>query len=477
MSELRTRFAPSPTGYMHIGGIRTALFAWLLARHEDGKFILRFEDTDKSREVSGAKDHIIKSLKSLGLDYDEGPDIGGNYGPYTQSERLDVYKKWADKLVTSGRAYVDPYSSEEVQAFRQEAQKQKKPFLYRNHRPSETKKWDGSQTLRFKSDPKSYDWHDEVMGDLKSGPETIDDFVLLKSDGFPTYNFAHIIDDQEMKISHVLRGQEFISSVPNYLNLYEALAIPRPKLVTLPHILSEAGNKKLSKRDGAKDILDYLRDGYMTEALVSFIATLGWNDGSTQETFSTEELIDKFSLDRIQRSGARFDEQRLNWVNGHFIRNLPLEELFKKVVKYWPEEAKDYDDIYKKRVLGLLQERLKYYSELPELSIFFFKDLPVNNDLIKSHKQLKKMSGEELIALLSKARETLNESNFSEEDITDRLNKLLEETNQKPAILFSLIRIATTSAPSSPGLSESLELIGKSRSLKRIDDQIASLMA
>jgi len=320
MSTVRTRFAPSPTGYLHVGGIRTALFAWLVARQAGGQFILRIEDTDRNREVEGAEAHIIKSLRALGLEYDEGPDVPGEYGPYRQTERLDRYKEWAQVLIDSGRAYADPYTAEEVQGFREQAQKDKKPFLYRNHRPENPPAWDGTTPLRFKSEPQDYQWKDAVMGDLHAGAEAIDDFILVKSDGFPTYNFAHMVDDHDMAITHVIRGQEFISSMPNYLNLYEALGFERPILATMPHILNEQGNKKLSKRDGAKDVLDYLRDGYLVEAMINFIASLGWNDGTTQEIFSREELIEKFSLERVQKAGARFDEQRLHWMNGAWIR-------------------------------------------------------------------------------------------------------------------------------------------------------------
>jgi glutamyl-tRNA synthetase len=475
MSIVRTRFAPSPTGYLHVGGIRTALFGWLLARQSGGKFILRFEDTDKKREVEGAREHLIESLKILGLGYDEGPDIGGPHAPYTQSERLDSYKKWAQKLIDSGRAYADPYSSDEVQAFREQAQARKQPFLYRNHRPAETKQWDGTQPLRFKSDPKNYKWHDEVMGELSTGPEVIDDFILIKSDGYPTYNFAHIVDDAEMEISHIIRGQEFISSVPNYLNLYEALQIKPPVMATVPHIMGASGNKKLSKRDGAKDVLDYIRQGYLPEALVNFIASLGWNDGTEQEIFSRDELIAKFSLDRIQTSGAHFDEQRLSWMNGHYIRGLSIDELYEKSKDFMPKESEEFDDQYKKNALALIQERLKYLAEIPELTIFFFKDLPVDKGLIENHKQLKKIDITQLKQLLQSARNSLSDSSFAADDLTNRLNQLLDTTGQKPAVLFSLIRIATTQSPASPGLADSLAVLGKERTIRRLDQQIAAL--
>lgn len=475
MKPTRTRFAPSPTGYLHVGGIRTALFAWLVARQNNGQFILRLEDTDQKREVAGADRHVMDSLAALGITYDEGPDIGGPHAPYRQSDRLDHYQKWAQKLIDSGRAYADPYSAAEVQAFRDEAAKNKQPFLYRNRRPENPPVWDGSQPLRFRSEPTAYTWEDAVMGRLSTGPEVIDDFVLIKSDGYPTYNFAHIVDDAEMQISHVIRGQEFLASVANYLNLYEALELERPILATVPHILGPDGNKKLSKRDGAKDVLDYIRDGYLPEALISFIATLGWNDGTEQEIFSIDELKTKFRLDHVQKSGARFDERRLLWMNGNYIRELPLEELSKRVRDFWPPEAADAADSYKLAVLGLVQERLKYLAELPDLTRFFFTDLPIDPRLINEHKQLKKYRAAQLEELLGKALATLEASNFSTEDLTDRLNILLEATGEKPAVLFSLIRIATTQAPASPGLADSLAVLGKQTSLKRLRQQIAAL--
>jgi glutamyl-tRNA synthetase len=460
---------------LHVGGIRTALFAWLVARQAGGEFVLRIEDTDQAREVQGADEHIMKSLRALGLDYDEGPDIGGEFGPYRQSERLNSYKEWARRLIDAGRAYADPYSPAEVQAFREQAQNEKRAFLYRNHRPENPPGWDGTRPLRFKSDPKAYKWHDEVMGDLSTGPEVIDDFILIKSDGFPTYNFAHIVDDAEMQITHIIRGQEFLPSIPNYLNLYEALSLAPPVMATMPHILGPDGKKKLSKRDGAKDVLDYLRDGFLVEALVNFIASLGWNDGTEQEIFSRQELIKKFSLNRVQKGGARFDEQRLLWLNGAWIRTLDTLTLYERCQEFWPESAKSYDDNYKQRVLGLVQERLKFFKELPGLTGFFFEDLPINPELIDGNKQLSKFSGKELKAMLEAARTELEKSDFSVQDLTTRLNSLLESLRQKPGVLFSLIRIATTQAPFSPALADTLAVLGKDRSLSRIDAQLKTL--
>lgn len=472
----RTRFAPSPTGYLHVGGVRTALFAWLLARQSGGQFILRLEDTDKKREVEGSGQHIMDSLSWLGLHWDEGiGEVGGPYGPYKQSERLATYKEWAQKLVEKGRAYADPYTPEELEKFREEARTAKKPFLFRNHRPENPPVWDGTKPLRFKSEPKEYHWHDVVMGDLSTGPEVIDDFILIKSDGYPTYNFAHIIDDLLMKCTYVIRGQEFLASTPNYLNLYEALDITPPILATMPHILGPTGTKKLSKRDGAKDILDYAREGYLPEAMINFIASLGWNDGTEQEVFSVDELVQKFSLERVQRSGARFDEQRLSWMNGAHIRALPLDELYERSKNFWPEVATSADESYKKRVLGLVQERLKFFQELPALTEFFFHDLPVNPSLWQDHKQLAKLSSDELNQLLQQSRANIEQSSFSVDDLTTRLNSLLEQTGQKPAVLFSLIRIATTQAPSSPGLADTLAILGRETTLRRIDQMLSCL--
>ena len=472
---IRTRFAPSPTGYLHVGGIRTALFAFLVARQAGGTFVLRFEDTDKKREVAGSAEHLITSLKAIGIEYDEGPDIGGDYGPYIQSQRLDHYKQWAQKLIDAGRAYADPYTPEEIQSFREEAIQNKKAFLYRDHRPENPPAWDGTTPLRFKSEPKAYDWHDEVMGDLHTLPEVIDDFILIKSDGYPTYNFAHIVDDAEMKITHVIRGQEFLSSIANYLNLYEALGLERPLFAHMPHIMNEQGNKKLGKRDGAKDVLDYIRDGYLPETMMSFIATMGWNDGTEQETFTKDELIAKFNLSRVQRSGARFDEKRLLWMNGQFIRTLSLDDLYDRVADFWPASAAGEGVERKKYVLALVQDRLKTLADLPVLSDYFFTEPAVNLSLITENKQLKKFDTTELADLLYAARKRFEIADFSPESIQKHLNDLLEETGQKPGVLFSLIRIAVTWAPFSPQLNDTLALLGRETVLKRLDTAISSL--
>jgi len=468
----RTRFAPSPTGYLHVGGIRTALFAWLLARQQDGKFVLRLEDTDQKREVEGSAEHLMRSLKSLGIIYDEGPDVEGPYGPYRQSDRLESYQKWAQKLIDAGRAYADPYTPQEIQAFRDQAKAEKRAFLYRNHRPQNPPTWDGTMPLRFKSEPKAYQWHDEVMGNLSAGPEVIDDFILIKSDGFPTYNFAHIVDDAEMEITHVIRGQEFISSQPNYLNLYEALGLEYPIFATMPHIMAPAGNKKLSKRDGAKDVLDYLADGFVSEALVNFIASMGWNDGTEQEVFSREELIEKFSLDRVQRSGARFDEQRLLWLNGQWIRRLSLDDLYARATDFWPASASSATEADKKEVLRLVQDRLKTLADLLMMTDYFFAHPVPDWAMVDDNKQLKKLHRADLTDILTQTSAALEQSEFDPESLQQALNELLETTGQKPGVLFSMIRLAVSWAPFSPALNETLAALGKEAVIQRIEKAI-----
>lgn len=436
---------------------------------------MRIEDTDQAREVAGAVDIMHETLSWLGIEWDEGPDKPGEFGPYVQSKRKDIYLRWAQKLIDSSRAYADVRSEDDLNALRDDAKAKKKAFLARDYRPENTPTWQPGMPLRFKSEPKAYQWHDAVMGDLSAGEEAVDDFILLKSDGLPTYNFAHIVDDAEMHITHVIRGLEYISSVPKYLNLYEALGLDVPVLAHVPHIMREDGRKKLSKRDGAKSVLDYRDMGFLPEAMLNFLASMGWNDGTEQELFSRDELIKKFSLDRVQRSGAKFDEKRLEWMNGHYIRALDIDELYERVKDFWPKEAHGTKPDYKKRVLALVQERLKYLAELPALTVFFFTDLPVNMELITSNKQLGKADRADLKALLEASRAELAASDFSVVDLTNRLNGLLGLTHTKPGILFSLIRIATTQAPFSPGLADTLAVLGKETSLRRIDQLLPKL--
>lgn len=475
-NNIRTRFAPSPTGYIHIGNVRSALFPWLIAKQNNGTFVLRIEDTDQSRYVEGATDLIMETLSWLGLDWDEGIGIGGNFGPYVQTERKASYLKWAQKLIDTGFAYADPYSPEEVAKFREEAKINKKAFLYRDYRPENPPVWDGTTPLRFKvRDVKRYTWKDPVMGELSAGPEALDDFILIKSDGLPTYNFAHVVDDAEMKITHVIRGLEYIPSIPKYLSLYDALGIKRPILACLPHIMAPDGNKKLGKRDGAKSAQQYRLDGILPETMLNFLASLGWNDGTEQEIFSIEELIDKFSLDRVQKSGARFDEKRLIWMNGQWIRRLSLNDLFKRCTDFWPVEAKNASDDEKKTILALVQDRLKTLADLPTLSSYFFAEPVIDLAMIDNNKQLSKLPKEDIKNLLISAKESLEKSDFDPESIQETLNNLLVSTEQKPGKLFSLIRLSVSWAPFSPALNDTLATIGKDRTLERLSSVINAL--
>jgi glutamyl-tRNA synthetase len=476
MTNIRTRFCPSPTGYIHVGNVRAALFPWLLARQGQGKFILRIEDTDQARFVDDAQDLILDTLKWLKLDWDEGPDISGPYGPYIQSERKELYLKYAQKLIDKDLAYADPYSPEQIDEFREQAKRDKKAFLYRDHRPENPPKWDGSQALRFKvTNIKRYDWVDPVMGNLSAGPEALDDFILIKSDqldGLPTYNFAHIVDDFEMKVTHVIRGLEYISSIPKYLSLYEALEIMPPILVCLPHIMAPDGKKKLGKRDGAKSVTEYRDAGILPEAMLNFLASMGWNDGTEQEIFTRRELIEKFSLERVQKSGARFDEARLLWMNGQWIRSLELDDLYLRCENFWPKTdaaGKGNDDDYRKAVLKLVQDRLKVLTDLPSATNYFFSEPDPDLSLITNNKQLSKLDNSEIKKLLETSHDALNAlNNWSGEEIMKVLNNLLEKTGQEPGVLFSLIRVVTTWAPFSPALHETLSLLGKETALKRL---------
>lgn len=469
-----TRFAPSPTGYIHIGNVRSAIYPYLLAKQSKGKMILRIEDTDRARFVEGATELIENTLEWLGLNWDEGPIVGGSHGPYYQSERQEIYHAWAQKLIAAGRAYADPTTPEQIAEYRNKCNKEKIPFLYRNFRPTNTPEWQPGIPLRFKSNPKEYSWHDEVMGDMHAGPEVQDDIILIKKDGYPTYNFAHIVDDAEMGVTHVMRGVEYLSSTPNYLALYEALGLERPKLVSLPHILAPNGNKKLGKRDGAKSVTEYRDDGILAEAMLNYLACLGWNDGTEQEIYTKDELIDRFSLERIQTSGARYDETKLLWLNGQWIRKIfdeqGAEALYARTTEFWPDSAAQATDDYKLEVLSIIYDRLKTLSDLNTMTGYFFEDPRIDMDILINNKFLKKLSESEIENLLKVSIEKLtNLQKWDVDNLQNALNSLLTETGKKPAELFSLIRIAISFAPFSPALNLTLNVIGRDTSLARLN--------
>ena len=361
-----TRFAPSPTGFMHIGGARTALFAYLWAKKHNGTFILRIEDTDRERLVAGSIEHMQEAIRWLGIEWNYGPDKPGPFGSCIQSERLATYLPFAKKLVEKGLAYPDPFTSEQVEEFRKRSQEAKKPFLFRDYRPETFGEWDGTQPLRFKvPEVKRYAWHDEVRGDLEAGEEALDDFVLIKSDGYPTYNFAHIIDDHLMGVTHIMRADEFIASTPRFLSLYDALEIEHPAFVTLPPILREDRTKKLGKRDGAKDILEYRSDGFLPEALVNFIALVGWNPGTEQELFTRDELISAFDIHKIQKAGGVLNEEKLHWFNKEYLSRMDDDAFMQYARDAVPSEFFAVPDRLN-QLLPILRERTTVRSDLAE---------------------------------------------------------------------------------------------------------------
>ncbi len=485
--NIRTRFAPSPTGYLHIGGLRTALFNYLFAKKHEGDFILRIEDTDRERLVEDGVEQIIKSLNWAGITADEGPMLNGDehgaYGPYAQSERkakLASYRARAQALLDSGIAYYSHSSPEELTQLRQDAQAKKQPFIYRK-RMEPADKREGDHPIRidivkfqellkkesehfFKKDGEwCVRWNEPNGWSMDAWSiGGVDDFIILKADGYPTYNFANIVDDYEMEISHVLRGDEFVSSTAKHIILYYALGFEdkMPQFQHLPPINGPDG-KKLSKRTGDTNALDYQDKGYLPEALISSLALLGWNDGTTQEIYSLQELIAGFSLERIQKSPAVFDIERLTWVNGTLIRKLSLAELSQKATNFWPASAANFDETYRKNVLSLIQERLKFLSEIPELTYFFFEE-PTETYRPKADER----------TWLTRAIETLESSDFTLEDLEHKLRELADTLDIKPGKLFMPIRQALTGSKVSPGLFETLNLLGKETSIARLQTSL-----
>jgi len=472
-NKIITRFAPSPTGFAHIGNIRTALYAWAFAKKNNGTFILRIEDTDKVREVDGSIEHIIKCLKWLGLDWNEGPDIGGPNAPYKQSERLESYQKYAKILIEKGLAYTDPYTEEEVEAFRNKAIEEKRPFLYRDHRPENPPIWDGSQSLRFKvTDIKSYEWEDLVRGHLKAGPEALDDFILIKSDGYPTYNFAHIIDDLEMGVTHIMRGDEFISSTPKFLSLYDALEIQRPEFVILPPIMGVDGKKKLGKRDGAKDFLEYEKEGYLPEAMMNFLAFIGWSPKDEKEIFTPQEFVDLFDISQIHISGGRFNEEKLDWINKEHIKRLPEGKLKEYVFKWLPKE------LHITKIVPIIMERISKFGDIKEMVTngeldFFYKE-PVYQ---KEKLIFKNATSEKILSNLKVAlstMESMDDSDFNKENIKDILMKEADKLESRGELLHP-IRFALSGLDKSPDPFILSEILGKKETLLRINKAISIL--
>ncbi|HTK33465.1 MAG TPA: glutamate--tRNA ligase [Candidatus Paceibacterota bacterium] len=475
-----TRFAPSPTGMMHIGGVRTALFAYLLARKNKGTFILRIEDTDKEREVAGSIQHIQDSLSWLGIEWDFGPTKPGPFGSCIQSERLDIYKKYALELIAKGLAYPDPYTAEELATFRAEADMAKKPFLYRNHRPSEElmkAPWDGTKPLRLKTPTigRSH-WHDAVRGDLQAGEEAQDDFIIIKSDGYPTYNFAHIIDDHEMGVTHILRGEEFISSTPKYISLYEALGFTPPIFATLPPILRDDKTKKLGKRDGAKDILEYKKEGYLPEAMTNILALIGWNPGTEQEVFTMDDLKSVFDISKVQKSGGVFNEDKLAWFNREHIARLSDDQLIDRLKTFLTPDQKK---LITHRTLPLVKEKIVTLGDAPKLFdgegelsfIHDISDYPADQLLWKKNpdKEIAKKHLREIHVQL----QTISDDSFTPENIKNTVWAYVE-AHGKGDVLWPF-RVAVTGKEKSPDPFMSSYILGKTEALKRIDMAVAKL--
>lgn len=471
MATVVTRFAPSPTGFMHIGGLRTALFAWLLARKEGGTFILRIEDTDKEREVAGSIEHIQETLRWLGLEWDYGPGMSNPFGSAIQSERLSTYTEMAERLIQKGLAYPDPYTSAEVEVFRKKAQDEKRPFLFREHRPTEHAQWDGKKPLRFKvPEIKRMKWHDEVRGDLEAGEEALDDFILIKADGYPTYNFAHIVDDYNMGVTHIMRADEFISSTPKFLSLYDALEITQPKLVTLPPILREDKTKKLGKRDGAKDVLEYRTDGYLPDAMINFLAFIGWNPGTEQELFSRSELVQTFSVEGIQTHGAVLNEEKLRWFNREYMLKLDTETYSALATPYFPERFAQNPHLIA-ALMPLVRDRAHTFSDITEQCMSgeydFFLKAPENIETMIVPKKSSLEDTREHLKNIYRLIDATTDT-WDAETVKNAVWGYAEEKG-RGAVLWPL-RVALTGREKSPDPFTVASIIGKEETLRRVEN-------
>ena len=504
MKEVRVRFAPSPTGPLHIGGVRTALYNYLFAKKNGGKMILRIEDTDQTRFVPGAEDYIVKSLDWCGIKFDESDIVGGEYGPYRQSDRKPLYKQYSDELIEKGFAYYAFDTAEELDKYRAEAEAQKKTFIYnaesrktlRNSltiSAEEVEKMiaDGiPYTVRFKM-PENYEvrMHDIIRGDIKVNTNTLDDKVLFKSDGMPTYHLANIVDDHLMKISHVIRGEEWLPSMPLHVLLYQAFGWEAPEFAHLPLLLKPDGNGKLSKRDGdrlgfpvfplrwvdpksGEVSSGYRESGYYSEAFINMLALLGWNPGTEQEIFSMEELIQAFSFEHCTKSGARFNVDKTKWFNHEYILKKSKEEVGEEYLQ-WLEEEKGIkaDKDYVVKVTGLVKDRVNFVKELWDQSFFFFEE-PTTYDEVTVKKRWKENSAE----LMLKAKELiLSIEDFSAENIEKVLNEWITSNELGMGLVMNGLRLMLVGAGKGPHIHDILELLGKEEAVKRIDKGVVEL--
>jgi glutamyl-tRNA synthetase len=482
--RVRVRFAPSPTGDLHVGGARTALFNWLFARQQGGAFILRIEDTDQARLVGQSIAGIIESLRWLGLLWDEGPDVGGPYGPYLQSQRLPLYREHAEQLVLAGRAYYCFCTPERLERLRQEQRARGEPPGYDRRcralssaEVEERRARGEPAVIRFKMPLEGETTIvDLLRGEITYENRLLPDLVLLKSDGFPTYHLANVVDDHAMRISHILRAEEWIPSAPLHAQLYRAFGWEMPILCHVPLILSPDGRGKLSKRHGATGVLEFKRQGYLPEAMLNYLALLGWAYDAEREIFSIEQLIEKFRLEEINPHPARFNFEKLLWMNQYYINHiLSLDDLARRCVLLLqeaglvPPEASDPaspEFAHVREVVALVKDRLKLLTEVVELTRFFFAEV---DDYDPELLLARKVEPGAVLHVLARAIETLQAATFDDEaDLERRLRALSEELGLKTGQLFMLIRVAVTGRTISPGLFETLRVLGRERSLARL---------
>ena len=471
-TEIRTRFAPSPTGDLHLGSLRTALFNWLWARKNKGIFILRIEDTDQNRLIEGSQQKLIDDLRLFGLNWDYGPDkTNPQFGSCTQSQRLNLYNQIAVQLVDQGLAYYDYTSAEELEQLRRQAQGQKKAFVFRQSmaklEPSEP---DQKPVIRIAMpDNLEINWLDVVKGQQSWQTNNIGDFVALKSDGWPTYHLANVIDDHNMQISHVIRADEWLSSTPKHLYLFDCLNWTRPSYTHVPPVLASNSGQKLSKRNQGGQATNLIDDGYLPTAILNYLSLLGWNPKTTQEIFSITDLIEAFDVNQIQVSGAHFDIDRLNWFNGQHLRALPFAQLKAEAQKWWPNSAQTAEPAYRDKVLEITYQRLKKWSELADLTEFFFSKpacLPLDY-LIKETK----LNPEQIDDLIAKTLEVLKQSDFSLGDLELKLYQLATAEKISLSKYFMLLRLKLTARKVAPGLFETLNVLGLEESLSRLDSK------
>lgn len=477
-SNVRLRYAPSPTGEPHLGNIRTALFNWLYARSNNGDFIIRVEDTDQARKVTGSTESTLDALRWLGIDWDEGPDIGGSYGPYFQSERLNIYQHIVNKLLSDEHAYYCYCSSERLDNMRKEQVRNHMPPGYDRYCRYLTTKEVSTHirdnpkpVVRFKmSESGIITLSDLIRGKVTWKSELLDDFVILKSDSFPTYHLASVIDDHEMKISHVLRAEEWLPSTPKHIQLYRALNYELPVFGHLPMILGE-DKSKLSKRHGAVSILEYRDQGFLPEAVINFLCLLGWSLDDQTEIMSRQTLIKNFSANRVTKSGAIFNPEKLLWMNGMYIRSLETNDLLKILLNFWeshkPEDIPDQlDQTYLLQIIPLIKERFKTLTEAASLMTYFFEEqLDYKKpDLIQKGAEARKTE-----SVLSSVLSNLNSlETFKSTYLEDSLRTLAEYLSMKPRDFFGLLRFVITGKPNTPPLFDTMETLGRARCIKRI---------